>query len=152
MGDLGKLVNKDLSCQLMKFVRYEEINCIVENSPEKLILLGKSEKLVDDKLRTLVAKYNRYTPNHAVVYHSLFRNNPLPSRKWVSWDCTHPSSVAHNAGGTLLWNSMLANSAQRMAMTLVENPEPTCPTPESAFQSDGGDGLSAFDSVEEILV
>jgi len=152
LADLGKLLNKDVSCQLVKAIRYEEINCIVESSPEKLALLGKSEELVDGKLRALVAKYNRFTHNHAVVYHSLFRNSPLPSRKWVAWDCTHPSSLAHNAGGTLLWNSMLATPAQREVMTLEENPESVCPTPESTFQSDLQDGSSTAVSVVELFV
>lgn len=152
LADLGKLLNNYASCKLMKAIRYEEINCIVESSPQKLSLLAKSEELVDDKLRTLVAKYNHYTSNHAVVYHSLFRNSPLPSRKWVSWDCTHPSSLAHNASATLLWNSMFASPAQRNAMALVQNPEPVCPTPDSAFQSDVDDSFPAANSIVKYFV
>eukprot|EP00930_Biecheleria_cincta_P008739 TRINITY_DN110288_c0_g1_i1.p1 TRINITY_DN110288_c0_g1~~TRINITY_DN110288_c0_g1_i1.p1 ORF type:complete len:372 (+),score=57.95 TRINITY_DN110288_c0_g1_i1:51-1166(+) len=136
LADLATLVNKGMRCEMESILRYEEINCVVEQSPQKLALLAYSEKLVDDNLRHLAAKYNHYTPNVAVVYHSLFRNNPLPDLSWVAWDCTHPSSLAHNAGGTLLWNSMLASQAERDAMTLEKDPKPACPAADAAFRSD----------------
>jgi len=134
LSSVARIIRRTPHCRIVQPLARAEVNCVADVTDEQLAILEYTEQLVNHNLRKLADKYNHFTPRHAVVFHDLFAEHPVPDATWLAvMDCIHPSDLAHNASGTLLWNSMF--SQNRSGLKPERFPTPVCPDASSTFFS-----------------
>jgi len=117
-----------------------ECNCLdkpvsaesADVSAEQLNWLDASVHAFNDKIHKLAVEFNLQRPDFAVIEAVTGRSQHIPDITYLSeFDCFHPSSMAHGAVATALWNSLFDH--RRAPAPLASSQELFCPTSDSVI-------------------
>jgi phospholipase B1 len=100
---------------------------------EQLNNLDATVDMFNQKISNLTREFNLQREDFAVIEQASFAGQSLPDSSYLSdLDCFHPSSKAHGAMATALWNGLF--DASRKPKPIDASSVPMCPTPDTVIQ------------------
>jgi len=135
ISDVYYLGRKTLYCELHQRVFSFECECIFDkNADATRKEVNVVTQLYNQRLLKIEAEYKakNYSDFAAIVQPFLYQTNAVdfPESFLSTFDCFHPSLVAHETFAIGLWNSMLTPLANKKT-TLNFGDVPMCPTPST---------------------
>lgn len=101
-------------------------------SSEQLARFDVTNRDLNERLAQLTVEFNLQRPDFGVINIVTAKNQAIPDISWLSGlDCFHPSSLAHSAFATGLWNGMF--HTDRVPAPLSASTPLFCPTSESVI-------------------
>lgn len=134
------LGRKSLYCELHQRVFSFECECIFDkNANATRLEVDVVTQQYNQRLFKIAADYKakNYSDFAAVIQPILYRANAIdfPESFLSTFDCFHPSLIAHETFAIALWNSMLTPAAQKKT-NISFGDIPMCPTANTKIYTD----------------
>jgi len=135
LSEVYNLGRKTLYCETHQRVFTFECNCIFEkNATQTRLEVDVYTQLYNQRIFKIADYYKaqKYSDFAVVVQPFLYKTNAtnFPESFLSTFDCFHPSLLAHETFATALWNSMLTPAANKK-LEIVMGDVPMCPTPNT---------------------